>query len=47
MLAISNMVTNKNILEEKENFLSKPKRQKKADAFRVPFHFNLMNKSDG
>ena len=44
MFAISKKVTNKNILDEKENFLSKSKRQK-ADVFRPPLHFKLMNKS--
>ena len=44
MLAISKMVTNKNILDEKEKLFIKSKKQK-TDAFRAPLHFKLMNKS--
>ena len=44
MFAISKKVTNKNIIDEKENFLSKLSKQN-ADVFRAPLHFKLMNKS--
>ena len=44
MFAISKMVTNKNILDEKEKLFIKSKKQK-TDAFRAPLHFKLMNKS--
>ena len=44
MLAISKMVTNKNMLDEKEKLFIKSKKQK-TDVFRAPLHFKLMNKS--